>query len=403
MTTVFGKLRGAGKLDYVCAWFEKAAQYVGTYPVRFAFVATNSICQGESVGVLWRRMTSLGMQIDFAWRPFVWNSEADDEAHVHVVIVGVSRAGVGPAEKTLHSGDKVERVGHINGYLLAAPDGFVENRGKPVNPGVPAMTKGSQPTDGGNLILTGEERRTLIRLHPELDEVIRPYVGGKEFLNGGDRWCLWFAGRDISRYAFPEIAERLHAVAEARRRSPTVQVREAAKTPWLFTQIRQPDTDYLALPVVSSERRRYLPVGYMSSNAIASDQLRFIPTDSIYLFGLLSSLAHAAWMRAVAGRLKSDYRYSPAVYNSFVFPDASQEQRDAIDAAARELLDARASYEGKTLAELYDPDNEVFYPRLFSAHRALDAAVEAAYGVDFGGDEQRIVAHLFKLYAERTA
>ena len=401
MTEVFGKLKGAGKLDYVCAWFERAAQYVGGREIHIAFVATNSICQGESVGILWRRLAGLGMAIDFAWEPFVWNSKADDEAHVHVVITGFSRAH---GKAVLYAeGREPETVEHINGYLAAAPDVFIENRGKPVNDGAPEMTKGSQPTDGGNLILSGEERADLIAKHPELEEVIRPYVGGREFLNGGDRWCLWFADAELSDYAFPEIAERLRAVADARSASPTESVREAAATPHLFTQIRQPKTDYLALPEVSSGRRKYLSVGYMNRQVIASNKLRFIPTDSLYVFGLLSSGIHAAWMRVVAGRLKSDYSYSPAVYNSFVFPNADDAQREAIEEAARNVIEARESYPGKTLAELYDPEKEVFFPRLFEAHRKLDAAVEAAYGVDFNSDEEKMVSHLFRLYAERTA
>lgn len=401
MGEVFGKLRGAGKLDYVCAWFEKAARYMRDADIKAAFVATNSICQGESVGILWRRITDLGMSIDFAWRPFVWNSEADDEAHVHVVITGFSRKGAGAT--IFSEGLDPRRVDHINGYLSAAPDVFIENRGRPVNAGVPEMTKGSQPTDGGNLILSGEERAALLAKYPDLNEVIRPYIGGREFLNGGDRWCLWFDGANLSQYSYPEIAERLRAVVKTRSASPTASVRKAAAIPQLFTQIRQPKTDYLALPVVSSGRRKYLSIGYMSCEIIASDQLRFIPTDSMYVFGLLSSAMHAAWMRVVAGRLKSDYRYSPSVYNSFVFPDADKERRHIIERCAQAVIDARALYESKTLAELYDPAKELFYPELMKAHKALDAAVEAAYGVNFDGDEEKIVTHLFKLYAERVS
>lgn len=239
-----------------------------------------------------------------------------------------------------------------------------------MNPGVPEMTKGSQPTDGGYLILSGEERSELIAKHPELDEVIRPFVGGREFLNGGDRWCLWFDGADLSRYAFPEIAERLQAVRESRLKSPTASVKRDAATPHLFTQIRQPMSDYLAVPEVSSGRRKYVPIGYMSKRSIASNKLRFIPTDSMYTFGLLSSQMHAAWVRIVAGRLKSDFSYSPAVYNSFVFPDATEEQRVAVERAAQEILDARAMYIGKSLAQLYDPDYEMFYPALYDAHES---------------------------------
>lgn len=398
VSLTFGRLRGAGKLDYVCCWFERAAELART-GTQCAFVSTNSICQGESVGILWRHMADLGVSIDFARTTFVWNSEADDEAHVHVVIVGFS-AGVSDGRKRLYRGDEVLDVDHINGYLAPAPDVFIENRGRSVNPGAPEMTKGSQPTDGGNLILSGEERDALIKRHPVLDEVIRPYVGGREFLNGGDRWCLWFHGADLSRYAFPEISERLKAVAAARSASPTKSVQDAAKTPYLFTQIRQPETDYLAIPEVSSGRRKYLSVGYMKSETIASNKLRFIPTDSLYIFGLLSSLMHAAWMRVVAGRLKSDYSYSPAVYNSFVFPSPTDEERREIEEASRAVLAARSRYGGTSLAGLYDPDKEFFYPDLYAAHAGLDEAVERAYGVSFNGDEEGIVAHLCRLYDE---
>ena len=403
MTEVFGNLRGAGKLDYVCAWFERAAQFVGNGMTKCAFVATNSICQGESVGVLWRHLDELGFDIDFAYTSFVWNSEADDEAHVHVVIVGFSRRfGVGEQRILFDCKGKSHYVRHINGYLIPAENVYIESRGKSLNPGAPEMTKGSQPTDGGNLILSGEERAALLEKYPDLDRVIRPYVGGREFLNGGDRWCLWFNGVNLSDFAYPEIAGRLKAVADARAASPTRQVRGAAKTPHLFTQIRQPETSYIALPEVSSGRRKYLTVGYMPHSVIASNQLRFIPSDSIYLFGLLSSLMHAAWMRVVAGRLKSDYRYSPAVYNGFVFPTPIESPDQSVVSAANALLAVRECYSDVSLSDLYNPDKELFYPDLYAVHRELDAAVEAAYGVDFNGDEEKIVAHLFKLYAEKT-
>ena len=400
MDAVFADVPAYGKLDYVCCWFERAVDYIRAGHARCAFVATNSICQGESVGILWRHLASRGVQIDFAWPSFVWDSASSDEAHVHVVIVGFGM-GDGGRCKLLFGIDGAVEVDHINGYLSAAPDVFIENRGKPINAGAPEMTKGSQPTDGGHLILSGEERANLLAKYPVLEEVIRPYVGGREFLNGGDRWCLGFDGADMSRYAFPEIRERLFAVAEARKASPTKSVREAAATPMLFTQIRQPKTSYLALPEVSSGRRKYIPIGYEDASIIASNKLRFIPTDSLSTFGLLSSSMHAAWLRVVAGRLKSDYSYSPAVYNSFVFPDVDETARLRIESAAREVLDARTRYADASLDKLYDPDNEFFYPALYTAHAKLDAAVEMAYGVDFNGDEEKMVAYLFKLYAEK--
>lgn len=361
----FGRLRGTGKLDYVCAWFEKAADYSSEHPIRSAFVAAKSICQGEFVGILWKRLANKGIAIDFAYRPFVWNSVAEDGVHAHVVVVGLLHDCDGRATRTLFDEDgNATETDHINGYLYTAPDVFIGNRGRPVNVGAPEMTKGSQPTDGGNLILSGKERATLLARQPELDEVIRPYVGGREFLNGGDRWCLWFADADISKFASPEIAERLRAVLEARSASPTESVRAAASIPCLFTQIRQPETDYLALPEASSQRREYLSVGYMRQTAIASNKLRFVPSDDLYIFCLLSSKVHAAWMRVVSGRLKSDYSYSPAVCNSLVFPKATEKERDKIRTAARQAIEARKLYGEKTLAEPYDPDKAAFYPEL---------------------------------------
>lgn len=405
MALVFGNLKGAGKLDYVCAWYECAANYCATKSIPIAFVSTNSICQGESVGVLWRHLAGKGFAIDYAFPTFIWNSEASDQAHVHVVIVGFSKR-TETSEKNgallFCDGDRAGcSVQHINGYLSAAPDVFIENRGKPVNAGAPEMTKGSQPTDGGGLLLDGGQANTLRCLYPELDKFIRPFVGGREFLNGGDRWCLWFAGHEESEFTQPELKGRFEIVRESRLKSPTKSVRDACETPHLFTQVRQPDTAYLAIPEVSSGRRIYLPVGYMSNEVIASNKLRFIPTSSIYLFGLLSSRMHAAWLRVVGGRLKSDYSYSPAVYNSFVWPDVDDGAKATVEKRARDVLDARDNHLDMTLAELYDPDR--MPADLLAAHQALDAAVESAYGVDFGGDEEKIVAHLFKLYAEKTA
>lgn len=402
MAEVFGKLRGAGKLDYVCAWFEKAARYVGDRDIKTSFVATNSICQGESVGILWRRLADLGMSIDFAWRPFVWSSEADDEAHVHVVVVGFSRIDSGA---TLYGEGFAPRlVDHINGYLSAAPDVFIASRGRSVNEGAPEMTKGSQPTDGGNLIMSFEQGEEFKRSYPEFADLIRPFMGAREFLNGSPRACLYLKGVSPARISkCPVIMDRLRAVRKARLNSPTQSVRALADRPTEFTQDRQPDSNYLVLPKTTSGRRRYIPIGFMTPDVIVSDKLHIIPGADVYLFGLLESRMHQSWMRVVSGRLKSDYEYAPAVYNNFVFPKPTEVDKAKVERCALAVLNARKLYEGSTLADMYDPDNEFLYPELFSAHYALDTAVEAAYGVDFGGDEERIVAHLFKLYAERVS
>ena len=400
MAAVFEGWSNYGKLDYVAAWYAKAAEYGKDSNVPFAFVSTNSICQGEVVRTLWEPLLDMGYAITFAYPTFVWNSEAADQAHVHVVIVGCSN-GEAEGGRTIFYSDEARKVGNINGYLADAPNIFIESRGNPVNPGSPKMTKGSQPTDGGNLILSEGEKQKLETAHPELSEVIHQFMGGKEFINGLVRYCLWFDGCDMSEYSLiPEIRERLDAVRSMRESSPTASVQRDAATPWLFTQNRQPSDYFIALPTVSSARREYIPVGYLGPEIIVSDQLRFIPTSDKFILGLLMSKTHNAWMRVVCGRLKSDYRYAPAVWNSLVWPQASDSQKADIVSGAISVLDVRGNYPDASLATLYDPDK--MPDDLKAAHTALDAAVEAAYGVNFNGDEEKIVAHLFKLYAEMT-
>jgi len=400
MKTAFFDLPQHGKLDYVCAWYAKTSHYFSS-SAQAAFVSTNSICQGESVSILWKYLFGKGIQISFAHRSFIWNSEATDMAHVHVVVIGFSHtSNKSVASKTIYTSTGKIHARNINGYLVDAPNAFIENRNKPINLNAPEMTKGSQPTDGGFLVLTPDERSELVTKYPTLDKVIRPYLGGREFINNQERYCLWFVNEDISQYAFPEIRERLNNVRETRLKSPTASVRKDAEKPWLFTQIRQPLTAYLAVPEVSSERRRFIPVGYVDSTIIASNQLRFIPTDSLFMFGLLVSTFHMAWVRVIAGRLEMRYRYSPAIYNSFVFPDATRQQITAIEECAQRILDIRKRYPNNSLADMYDPDNEFCFPDLITAHKNLDRVVEQTYGVNFKGDEERIVTHLFDLYAQ---
>lgn len=400
MDEIFSGYKSYGKLDYVAAWFAKAVQYIGDRNIHVAFVSTNSICQGESVGILWRQLRQQDIVIEFAHTTFVWDAQSTDEAHVHVVIVGFCSRQYAPSIRKIYAEEGIKSVPNINGYLHEAPDVFIQNRSKSVNPGAPEMTKGSQPTDGGNLILSDQEKEDLLRKHPLLSQVIRPYVGGREFLNGGMRWCLWFVGAQLSDYMFPEIRERLNAIAALRSRSATASVRRDAATPALFTQIRQPQTAYIAVPEVSSGRREYLPIGYMDPNIIASNKLRFIPSDDLTIFGLLSSRVHMAWIRVVAGRLKSDFSYSPAVYDSFVFP---AEGRDLISTAAQSVLDARKLYPGKSLADMYKPENKFFFPELMQAHRKLDEEVLKAYGLKIDANDAEIVNELFADYVAMAA
>ena len=390
-----------GKLDYVAGWYAKAVNYIGDHEIGCAFVSTNSICQGEQVGILWDYLFDKGANIEFAYRTFIWNSEATDQAHVHCVIVGFDK-GDRKRKLIFHDGIS-EEAKLINGYLFDGPRKSVASRSKNINPELVGykLVKGSQPTDGGGLLFKADEGEAFMARYPQLAYLLRKFVGADEFINGKYRYCLWLKDVDPSEYEDnTEIQERLKAVRKMRLSSPTASVKRDADTPQLFTQIRQPDSDYLLFPRHSSGRRDYLPIGFVSPDVIAGDAASFIPDADLYLFGVLSSTFHNAWMRVVCGRLKSDYRYSPAVFNSFAFPKPTVEQRHHIESCAKDVLDVRNSYEGTSLADLYDPDK--MPDNLRSAHDALNQAVEAAYGVDFNGDEGQIVAHLFKLYAEKT-
>lgn len=399
LEAVYGKDKKWGKCDYCVGWYRKAADYMCGYRCHAALVSTNSITQGEQVQPTWERLFAMGIQIDFAWTTFVWNNEATDQAHVHCVIIGFSYAGV--PQKVLFGADGSRRiVANINGYLVDAPNMFIPSRCAAIDAEHGQVVQGCKPVDGGGLILSPDEREAFQADYPELSDLIRPYVGSAEFLNDKRRYCLWLRDADPSRYeGNTEIARRLEIVSTQRQESPTEEFREYADMPHLFVQDRQPDSDYLLVPQVSSGRRVYAPVGYMPSTTIVSNAAYVIPNATLYDFGLISSLMHNAWMRTVAGRLKSDYRFSPVVYNVFAYPNATTEHRQNIEACAQVVLDARANHPEDSLATLYDPDK--MPDDLLSAHKALDAAVEAAYGVDFGGDEEKIVAHLFKLYAEK--
>lgn len=400
-TAIFG--RAGGVLDYVACWHKKAADYMKGTHVRCAFVSTNSICQGQQVEPLWKPLFDDGIHIDFAHKTFPWNSEAVDEAHVHVIIAGFSREKLGLAK--LYDGENVCEVEHINGYLAAAPDAFVMRRSNPIC-AVRPMVRGCQPTDGGNLLLSEDERSELLRSEPAAGDYIRGFSMGAEYINGIPRYCLWLADADPGALTrMPLVKERVRKVREMRLASSKAATRRKAETPWLFDEIRLPQEGcYIAVPSVSSGRRKYVPIGFVSDGMIPGNKIYYIDGAGLFEFGILSSQMHNAWMRVVAGRLKSDYNYSNTiVYNNFVWPDSTKEQQAEIERYAQAVLDARAAHPDATLVDMYDPDNDFLFPDLMKAHAALDVAVEAAYGVDFGGDEERIVAHLFRLYAEKTA
>lgn len=401
-SSVFGK--DGGVLDYVACWHKKTADFMRGNTIRAAFVSTNSICQGQQVEPLWRPLFDDGIRIDFAYRPFVWNSEATDEAHVHVVIVGFSRQNVKP--RLLFDGNERREVENINAYLSPASNVFITKRRLPLSP-VPQVIKGFQPTDNGNLVLSDEERGELLRVEPGAEKWIRPFITAKEFINGKSRWCLWLAGITPSELKqLPQIRKRVEKCREWRNaQTVTGDAYKLRDEPHLMRPSNKfSEDEFVVMPRHSSQRRKYIPFGFESAGNIPGDSISLLPRASVYHFGVLSSRMHNVWTAAVCGRIKSDYRYtSDIVYNNFVWPEPTESQREEIEKCARAVLEARRLYRGSSLADMYDPDNDFLFPELLRAHRKLDAAVEAAYGVDFNGDEEKMVSHLFTLYAERTA
>ena len=393
-------------IDYVAGWYYKAARLIQLSKTRVAFVSTNSITQGEQVAAVWKMLTEqYGLRIDFAYRTFQWDSEASLKAHVHCVIVGFSSLySPEPKEKIIFDGNRIIKADNINPYLLDAPTIFVDKRKKPLCEGVPQMMKGSQPTDGGNLILSPEEREILLHKNPELSRYVRPFVGADEFIKGKKRYCLWLEGANPEDLMHStELARRIAAVRETRNASPKAATRQWAKFPMLFTENRQPSDTYIIVPSVSSEKRRYVPIGFVTPDVVASNLVLIIPNASLYHFGVLTSSVHMDWMRAVCGRLEMRYRYSAdIVYNNFPWPDPTDAQKAKIEQTAQAILDVRAKYPNSTLASLY---SENFIPAdLLHAHEENDRAVMEAYGfpVKSSFTESQCVAELFKLYKEKT-
>ncbi len=407
MERIWGTDGRFGRLDYVTCWHRKAADYMRANPaITCALVSTNSICQGEQVGTLWGYLLERGVNIHFAHRTFQWSNEVRGKAAVHCVIVGFGLREA--AEKTIFEYEDIKgephaiKAANINPYLIDAPNVILPSRTQ-TPPGLPQLIKGSQPTDGGHLILTEEEKAELLGAEPAAVKWLRVYIGGDELINGHHRWCLWLKGISPSELkAMPHVMKRVAAVAETRKRSPTKSVREFADQPTLFTQDRQPDGDYLALPEVSSENRRFIPIVFLSSDVIASNQLRIAVGATLFHFGIMNSTMHNAWVRYTCGRLESRYRYEPSVYNNFPWPDAPTDKaRQAIEAAAQAVLDARAAFPDASLADLYDP--LTMPPVLLKAHQKLDAAVDKAYGKSgFKSDAER-VAFMFQRYQALTS
>jgi hypothetical protein len=409
MDAVFHDNKNSGQIDYVGCWYRKAAEYMAANPqAETAFVSTNSITQGEQVGALWPALLSAGIRIHFAHRTFQWSSEARGKAAVHCVIIGFGLKERSGAKwifdyATPKDEPHAIKASNINPYLIDAPDVIAIGRMTPLCD-VPAMANGSIPADGGNLILEPADKDALIAAEPQAAAWIRPYLGAEGFINSIERWCLWLTGCPPAQlHAMPKVLARVAGVKKMREASSKAATREKALTPSIFTENRQPKSgSYLALPRTSSESRPYIPIGHLPATTIAANDLQIIPGSDEYTFGVLSSAMHMAWVRVTAGRLKSDYRYSAkCTYNTFPWPSPDAKQREAVAKAAKSVLDARALHPEATLADLYDP--LTMPPELSAAHRALDKAVDAAYGKKGFAKESDRVAFLFQEYQRITS
>ncbi|GHU82362.1 methylase [Clostridia bacterium] len=392
--------KNAGKVDYVSMWHYKASKYMLGTAIRTAFVSTNSIVQGEQVAAIWEPLFKMfRVHIDFGYRTFVWSNEAKGKAAVHCVIVGFS-SYANLKKKIIfdEDGNRTE-ANNINAYLVDAPDVFVNSRTKPLCD-VPDMVYGNKPTDGGYFFFNDNDYAEFIELEPIAKKYIRKMYGATEYINNVNRYCLWLVNvnpGDLRK--MPKVMERIEAVRAFRSSSTKQATRDSASTPTLFQEIRHPDSDYIIIPRHSSERRKYIPFGFVSPEIIVNDAVQMIPFATLYHFGILTSNIHNAWIRAVCGRIKSDYRYSKdIVYNNFPWPTPTDPQKAAIETAAQGVLDARAKFPESSLADLYDP--LTMPPELIKAHNVLNKAVWAAYGFTTKSikSEAECVARLMEMY-----
>ena len=402
---IFAGWKNAGNLDYVCCWYKKAADIMQNTAIRTALVSTNSVSQGESVANLWKPLFADGVHIDFAYRTFRWDSEAKSKAHVHCVIIGFSTA-VNPAERRIYSSERYQVAKNINGYLLDGDNVFIESRNKPLC-NVPEIGIGNKPIDGGFYLFEKEEMEDFIKKEPVSKKYFRPWYGSKEFINRKSRYCLWLGDCSPAELkTMPLCLERVKSVKEYRLNSTSAGTVKLADKPTHFHVENMPDSTYILVPKVSSERRRYVPIGFMTPDVLCSDLVFIIPKASLYHFGILTSNIHMAWMRAVCGRLEMRYRYSKdVVYNNFPWPTPPRNLFDKIEQSAQAILDARALYPDCSLADLYD--ELTMPPELRKAHQDNDRAVMDAYGFTKGTaartSESACVAELMKLYQKMVS
>lgn len=399
ISNIFRGAKNAGNVDYVGCWYVKATEYMEGTNIEAALVSTNSICQGEQTSILWKELINKGININFAYRTFRWDSEASLKAHVHCIIVGFSYFE--RDKKLLYENNKMKKVSNINSYLIEAPNVFIESRKKPIC-NVSKMDFGSMPNDSGYLSdYSTEDKNNIISKYSESTKMFKKFIGATEFLHNKERWCLWLKDIEPNEIKkIPPIYDAIQQVKNMRITSNRQATQKLAEIPMLFGEIRQPESDYLVVPRHSSENRRYVPIGYMSSDIICGDANLLIPFASLYEFGVLMSNVHNSWIRVIAGRIKSDYRYSASiVYNTFPWCLPTEQQKQKIEKTAQEILDARALYPNSSLSDLYD---ELTMPaELRKAHQANDRAVMEAYGFPIKNfTESMCVAELMKMYQQ---
>ncbi len=390
----------AGKLDYVAGWYRKAADFIANTSIKCAFVSTNSLSQGEQVINIWKPLFDMGIKLDFAYRSFRWDSEANIKAHVQCIIVGFSNCSVPTKKLIFDEYSMPKEASHINGYLLDGEDIFISNRTKPLCD-VPAIRKGNQPSEGNNLIMSKEEMEELIHNEPQAEKFIKKIVGSDEFINRRPRYCLWLKGASPSELrSMPMVIERIERVREYRRNSGDPGIVKLEATPTLFREMNNPDTTII-IPVISSERRFYVPMGYIGKDTVTTNAVLIAPSSTKYDLGILESVVHMAWLRTVCGRLEMRYRYSKKlVYNNFPWPSPNPELKEKIEKTAQGILDARELYPDCSLADLYDPNT--MPPELRVAHKENDKVVMKAYGFSSDMDEAQIAMTLLKMYQKMT-
>jgi hypothetical protein len=405
MARIFKKVQGAGVLDYVTAWYLKASKYIQSRKIKVAFVSTNSIVQGEQVAILWKELFSnYGIKIHFAHQTFNWSNEAKNNATVSVIIIGF--ASFDTTNKKIFEYENIKAEAHekivknITPYLVEGDDIVIEKRRKPICD-VPNISFGSMPNDGGNFLLTDEEKEELIKQEPLSEKYIKPLLSASEFLNGKNRWCLWLEDLNPNDLkSMPLVKQRVENVKKLREESSRETTKKLAEYPTLFGEIRQPKTEYIGIPLNTSGNRIYIPFGYFSKDVISNNTMSLIENSSLFQFGVLTSIMHMTWIKYVCGRIKSDYRYSKdLVYNNYPFPkNVSEKQKKAVEEKAQNVLNIRSQFSDCSLADLYDPLS--MPPNLKKAHQELDKAVDNCYGSKLFKNDKERIEFLFGLYEE---